>query len=50
MKAYTEMSKEELIALKEELEKKYQFSRLRAQRANDEFWLATLDDLEKRMK
>ena len=33
-----------------ELEKIYQFSRLRAQRANDEFWLATLDDLEKRMK
>ena len=33
-----------------ELEKKYQFSRLCAQRRNDEFWLATLDDLEKRMK
>ena len=33
-----------------ELEKIYQFSRLCAQRANDEFWLATLDDLEKRMK
>lgn len=33
-----------------ELEKIYQFSRLRAQRANDEFWLATLDNLEKRMK
>ncbi|MBQ8834972.1 MAG: DUF5071 domain-containing protein [Oscillospiraceae bacterium] len=32
-----------------ELEKTYQFSRLCALRANDELWLATLDDFEKRM-